>query len=219
MKTPVTSRSLKEHITYNWWKYLLIIAFSIGLVDILYTATAYKPPREKTVSFYVVGYVNEDSLNAYMENVRETEMPDMESVSATVLLQDDTYTAMQVLTYMAAGEGDLYMLPREEFLSYAENGALVPLEDDAELISIFDKAGVSLQSGWRRNAETGETHLYGIPQDKLPGLMKYAYAQDGYLCLVATGRNQENAAKFMRILCRDMITAPVDEEPSPAAEE
>lgn len=211
MKTPVTSRSLKEHITYNWWKYLLIIAFSIGLVDILYTATAYKPPREKTVSFYVVGYVNEDSLNAYMENVRETEMPDMESVSATVLLQDDTYTAMQVLTYMAAGEGDLYMLRRDDFLSYAENGSLIPLEEDAELISIFDQAGVSLQSGWRRNAETGETHLYGIPQDKLPGLSQYIYPQNGYISVVITGANTENAMKFLRILCRDMVTEPAQE--------
>ena len=208
MKTPVTSRSLKEHITYNWWKYLLIIAFSIGLVDILYTATAYKPPREKTVSFYVVGYVNEDSLNAYMENVRETEMPDMESVSATVLLQDDTYTAMQVLTYMSAGEGDLYMLRRDDFLSYAENGYLIPLEEDAELISIFDQAGVSLQSGWRRNAETGETHLYGIPQDKLPGLSRYILSQNGYIGVVITGANTENAMKFLRILCRDMVTEP-----------
>ena len=211
MKTPVTSRSLKEHITYNWWKYLLILAFSIGLVDILYTATAYKPPREKTVSFYVVGYVNEDSLNAYMENVRETEMPDMESVSATVLLQDDTYTAMQVLTYMAAGEGDLYMLRRDDFLSYAENGYLIPLEEDAELISIFDQAGVSLQSGWRRNAETGETHLYGIPQDKLPGLSRYILSQNGYIGVVITGANTENAMKFLRILCRDMVTEPAQE--------
>ena len=106
------------------------------------------------------------------------------------------------------------MLPREDFLSYAENGALVPLEDDAGRISIFDKAGVSLQSGWRRNAETGETHLYGIPQDKLPGLAQYAWAQDGYLCVIASGGNQVNAMKFLRILCRDMLAEPAEQEPA-----
>ena len=103
---------------------------------------------------------------------------------------------------------DLYLLSREEFLSYAASGSLVPLENDTELIAMFDAAGVSLQSGWRRETDTGENHLYGIPQDKLPGLAKYAWAQDGYLCMIVTGGNQENTARFLRILTREMITAP-----------
>ena len=113
----------------------------------------------------------------------------------------------------------MYLLPREEFLNYAANGNLVPLEDDAELIALFDSAGISLQNGWRRETETGETHLYGIPQDKLPGLSQYAWAQDGFLCLTVTGANPENATKFMRILCRDMIPEPVKEDSAPATQE
>ena len=219
MKTPFTSGRLKQHITYSWWKYLLIIAISFAIVDLLYSVTAYHPPREKSVTLYVYGYMDEQGLTEYMGHVRETEMPEMEDLSPLLMMPDDTYGPMQLLTYLSAGEGDLYLLPREEFLSYALNGTLVPLEGDAELMALFDSAGVSLQNGWRRETETGETHLYGIPQDKLPGLTKYAYAKDGYLCLVVTGRNQENAARFLRILCRDMITAPADEEPSPAPQE
>ena len=219
MKTPFTSGRLKQHFTYSWWIYLLIIALSFALVDILYSVTAYRSPRDKTIGLYVYGYMNEQGLAEYMNHVRETEMPEMEEINPLLLVKDDTYGPVQMMTYITAGEGDLYLLPREEFLNYALNGILVPLEDDAELIALFDGAGVNLQNGWRRETETGETHLYGIPQDKLPGLMKYAYAQDGYLCLVVTGQNQENAAKFMRILCRDMITAPAEEEPSPAPQE
>ncbi|MCR5567586.1 MAG: hypothetical protein K6F61_12100 [Clostridiales bacterium] len=218
MKTSLTSVKLKQHFTYSWWIYLLIIAIGIGLVDILYTVSAYRPPREKTIGFYVYGYMDDQKLTEYMDHVRETEMSDMEELLPRLILVDNAYGPMQLSTYFAAGEGDLYLLPREEFISYAFEGVLLPLENDPELISLFDSAGVNLQNGWRRTTETGETHLYGIPQDKLPGLMKYAYAQDGYLCLVATGRNQENAAKFMRILCRDMIIVPADAEPSPAAE-
>ncbi len=217
MKTPVTSSRLKQHLTYNWWKYLLIVAVGIGLVDILYTVTAYRPPREKTVGFYVYGYMDEPGLNAYMDHVRETEMSDMEEMNAVMLLDDSAYGPMQLMTYLAAGEGDLYLLPREEFLNYAPNGSLIPLEDDPELIALFDSAGVSLQNGWRRETETGETHLYGIPQDKLPGLGQYAYAQDGYLCLIITGKNTDNAKRFLQILCRDMITEPAAVEQAPAA--
>jgi maltose-binding protein MalE len=208
MKTPVSSRTLKQHFTYNWWKYLLIAALAFGLVDLLYSVTAYRPPRDKTVSLYVYGYTSEDSLNAYLENIHAAEMADMEVVTSQTMLVDDTYGPMQLMTYLAAGEGDLYLLPREEFLSYATSGSLAELENDTELIDTFNAAGISLQSGWRRNTETGETHLYGIPQDKLPGLSRYAYAQDGYLCLVLSSPNQENAAKLLRILCRDLVTAP-----------
>jgi hypothetical protein len=115
---------------------------------------------------------------------------------------------MQLMTYMAVGEGDLYLLPREQFLNDAAAGSLVPLEEDGELMDIFNKAGVSLQSGWRMASETGESHLYGIPQEKIPGLSQYAYAKDGFLCRIVTGGNPENAAKFLRILCRDMIDDP-----------
>ena len=211
MKTPVTSKSLRQHFTYNWWVYLLIALLAFGLVDLLYTVTAYRSPRDKTIGFYVYGYVNDTGMSAYMNNVRETEMSDMEEMTPVMLAMDDTYGPMQLMTYLSAGEGDIYMLPREQFLNYSMGGSMVPLENDAELMALFDAAGVNLQSGWRKETETGENHLYGIPQDKLPGLIQYAYAQDGFLCVPLTGGNQENAMKFLRILCRDMLTAPPEE--------
>lgn len=222
MKTPLTSARLKQHLTYNWWKYLLAAVLAVGLVDMLYTLTAYRPPREKSLGFYIYGYMDEPTLTEYMDHVRETEMTDMEEMKPILLVVDDSYGPMQLMTYMAAGEGDVYLLAREEFLTYAASGSLIPLEDDTELISLFDSAGVSLQSGWRRETETGETHLYGIPQDKLPGLGRFAWAKDGYLCMIITGKNPDNAQKFFRILCRDTITVPEPAEessPEPAQNE
>ena len=212
MKTPVTSRSLRQHFAYNWWMYLLIALIAFGLVDLLYAVTAYRAPREKAIGLYVYGYMNDTDLTAYLDNVRETEMSDMEEMTPVMLTVDDAYGPMQLLTYLSAGEGDVYILPREQFLNYAMGGTMTALEDDEELMSLFNAAGVSLQSGWRRLTETGENHLYGIPQDKLPGLSQYAYVQDGFLCVPLSGGNQENAMKFLRILCRDMISVPETEE-------
>ena len=211
MKTPVTSARLKEHFRYNWWKYLLIVAIGIGLVDLLYSVTTYRPPRDKTLGLYVYGYVDDAMLRPYLENIRETELSDMEEITSLQMLDDSTYGPMQLMAYLSAGDGDLYLLSRETFLGYASNGILVPLEEDPELMALFDSAGISLQSGWRRDTETGETHLYGIPQSKLPSLGLYAYAQDGYLCMPATAKNQENASKLLRILCRDMINEPLEQ--------
>ena len=148
-----------------------------------------------------------DAVSAYMERVRVNEMPDMESMTSSTLYKDDTYGAMQLTTYMAAAEGDLYLLPRDEFLSYSAGGAFLPLEDDEELMAIFNEAGINLRRGWRTLSESDETHLYGIPTDTVPGLYSMCYTENGYLAVLSYGGNTENTLKFLRILCRDMLTA------------
>lgn len=216
MKTPVNARTLKQHLTYNFWKYLLIAAVAFGLVSLLYPMTEHHSPADKKVEFFVYGVMDEQGLTEYMSTVMQSEMSDMEVMAPRLLLDDGNYGPMQLVTYMAVGEGDLYLLPKDEFVSVASSGGLVPLEDDAELMDFFNGAGIQLQSGWRRNTETGETHLYGIPQSKLPGLSNYAYAKDGYLCVTEMGGNVDNTRKFLRILCRDMMSSAASEpEPSP----
>ena len=206
MKTPLNAKTLKQHLTYNWWKYLLIVAIAVGLVDLLYTVTAYRSPRDKTLGVYVYGYMDEQGLNDYLTGIRETELPEMEQITCLLLTNDSTYGPMQLTTYLAAGEGDLYVLPREEFLNFAGSASLIPLEEDPELLSLFDTAGISLQTGWRRETESGETHLYGIPLEKIPGSGRYVYAEDGYLCIIVTSGNRDNAVRLLRILCEDWIT-------------
>ena len=218
MKTPVTRETLRQHLTYSWWKYVLLAALSFFLIDLLYTTTAYRTPADKRVDFYIYGYANEEELNAYMEKIRKEQMPDMEEMSCQLLMADDNYGPMQLSTYMAVGEGDLYLLPRDQFISLASQSALLPLEDQAKLVGVYDQAGLSLQNGWRRETETGETHLYGIPLSKLPGLVQYAYAQDGYLSVLAAGGNDENTIKFLTILSKDMITEPEPASPAPETE-
>ena len=131
MKTPITSTRLKEHFRYNWWKYLLIVAIGFGLVDLLYSVTAYRPPREKTLGLYVYGYTDDLKLSSYLENIRETELTDMEEITSVRMLDDSAYGPMQVMTYLSAGEGDLYLLSRDTFLSYASEGTMIPLENDS----------------------------------------------------------------------------------------
>lgn len=222
MKTPVTKKTLIQHFTYSWWKYLLLVVLAVFGTDLIFTMTAYRSPADKVVQFYIFGYSDQEALDAYMAKVREEQMPDMEVMDSHSFANDDYYGTMQLSTYMAAAEGDLYLLPREQFVGSAASGAFLPLEDDAELIALFDEAGISLQNGWRRDTSTGETHLFGIPQSKLPGLTaSYAYAQDGYLCVLAANGNDENVLKFLRILCQDTLTAPETEasaESEPAGE-
>ena len=215
MKTPINSETLKNHLTYSWWKYLAVLIAGTFLVNLLFTVTAPRIPENKKIEFYIYGLSDSESLNAWMEQVRVTEMPDMESMVSNTFYQDSTYGPMQLMTYFAAQEGDLYLLPRDEFISYSAGGAFMPLEDDEELMAIFNEAGIDLRRGWRTLSESDETHLYGIPVDVLPGLYSLCYAENGYLSVLSCGGNDENTLKFLRILCRKMITAPETEAAQP----
>lgn len=215
MKTPLNAETLKHHFTYSWWKYVLALVAGIFLVNFLFTVTKPRIPEEKRVDFYIYGLASEESVNAYMEHIRTSKMPDMESMTCSILYVDETYGAMQLMTYVAAQEGDLYLLPRDEFLSYSASEAFLPLEDDEELMAIFNEAGIDLRRGWRTLSGSDETHLYGIPLDVLPGIYSLCYTENGYLAVLGAGGNDENTLKFLRILCKEMITAPeVPEEPA-----
>ena len=221
MKTPVNTKTLRHHFTYSWWKYLLVLIAGIFLVNLLFTVTTPRIPEEKRVDFYIFGYSDSESLNAYMEQIRQSEMTDMDLMTSNTSYPDETYGAMILTTYVAANEGDLYLLPREDFLSLASYGAFLPLEEEEELMAVFNEAGLDLRRGWRTLSDSDETHLYGIPADFLPGLSSFCYAQDGFLAVASFGNNDENTLKFLRILCRDMLTAPdlpeTSESPEPSS--
>ena len=217
MKTPINAETLRHHFTYSWWKYILVLIGGIFLVNLILTVTTPRIPEDKRVDFYIYGLSDSESLNAYMEKIRSEEMPDMEIMTSLTMFPNDAYGPMQLMTYMSAQEGDVFLLTRDEFLSYASSGAFLPLEDDEELMGIFNEAGIDLRRGWRTLADSDETHLYGIPADMLPGLNALCYADNGFLTVTVYNGNQENVMKFLRILCRDMLVAPEAENEDPAA--
>lgn len=208
MKTTVNAGTLKHHFTYNWWKYALVLLAGTFLVNLIFTVTTPQIPEDKRVDLYVIGYANQEKLNAWLEDIRQKEMPDMETITSAVSYPDQTYGAMILTTYIAAQEGDLYLLSRDDFLSYAAAGAFAPLEEDQELMAIFNEAGLDLRRGWRTLSESGETHLFGIPLDMLPGLSTLCYVENGFLAVTMYNGNMENVMKLCRIICSEMITAP-----------
>lgn len=205
MKTPVTKKVLQQHWAYHWWKYLVLVAGSILLWNMIYTSTAYRPPEDKKVNLYAMASTgDQQGINDYLEGVRERLLPEMEEVSAIFLIQDDTYAPVQLSTYLMAGEGDVYLLPQKYFRDYAQNGAFIPLEGTlAE--EAATKLGIDLAKGYRVDADSGETHLFGIPAASLAGLTKYGIpVTDGYLSVSILSGNEENSIRLLSILLKEM---------------
>lgn len=205
MKTPVNGQTLRNHLTYSWWKYALIIVLSFMLSRLYFDTSVYQSPPDKRIDLYVYGLGDESALDDYLAGVHSSLVPDQEVLDAMMIMADDAYGPMQLSAYIAAADGDIFFLPRDQFVSMASSGAWKPLEDDAELTSLFTDRGLSLQSGWRRSSDSEESHLYGIPLSRLPGLDRYLYVENGYLCVLVTNGNDENVMKFLRAFCRDML--------------
>lgn len=211
MKTPITRTRLQNHFTYSWWKYALLAVLAIFGWNIIYSVTAYRPPEEKKVVLGVYGYGDGVNVNAYMELVRQEQMPDMELLTSEYIVPDEAYGAMILTTRIAARECDLYVMPRTEFQSYVSQGAFAPLDVVLpELAPDLEAAGISLSRGWRNGPEGSGKHLYGIPTAELPGAaqMLLTDTSDSYICLFFETGNDENAARFLDIFVRDLLTAP-----------
>lgn len=205
MKTPITKKALQQHWAYHWWKYMVLVAGSILIWNMIYAATAYRPPADKKVNLYAMSSLGDQKgINDYLEDVRLRLLPEMEEVSGIFLIQDDTYAPVQVSTYLMAGEGDVYLLPQKYFRDYAQNGAFVALEGTpAEKMA--GQLGIDATKGYRREEDTGETHLFGIPTATLKGLEQFGIpVTDGFLSVSVLSGNEDNSIKLLTILLEEM---------------
>ncbi len=214
MKTPITKEKLQNHFTYSLWKYALLAVIAVFGWNIIYSVTAYRAPDEKKVVLGVYSYGSEDNINAYMEQLRLDLMPDMEEMNAMYIMPDETYGDMILSTRVAARDCDMYVLPRDQFQSYAAQGAYMALDEVLpDLVADLEAAGVSLSRGYRANEETGEKHQYAIPCADLPGMtpMLQCDTSDMYIGVFFYTGNDENVLKFFDQFIRDMMIEPVTE--------
>ena len=200
---------LKNHLMYDIWKYLLIIALCWFGWDLLYTTTAYRSPQDKRIDVYIMSATaSDDSMEAFLKPIWEEATPEVELVEGLSLLPggaDDYYANMNLTVKMAAGEGDIYFLPQDVFKNFALNGAFVPpdqyLNDGRINIEGLD---VEQRRLTLVDEESGEaaTQLYGIPTDSLYGFMDGMQFdnRNAVMCIAVNNGNDENVVTFFDAL-------------------
>lgn len=227
--TSIRHNRLKNHLSYDIWKYVLVVALCWFGWELIYTATAYRSPQDKRVDVYIMSSTaSEDSVQAFLQPLWEQAVPDMELVEGVILMSggaDDYYTTMNLTTKIAAGEGDIYLLPQDVFKQYALSGAFLPLDqyvDQGEIrIDGIDTATARLTLV---NDETGEaaSHLYGVPTESLYGLMNGMQYdnRDAVMAIAVNNGNDENVVRFMDALIQaghgekpDWLNEAADSEP------
>lgn len=203
---PVTKEKIRTHFSYAWWQYVLLVCLAIFGWNLLYTTTRYRSPNHLRLECYFGGYQAEGTkdVDALMDELHQSLFPEMEEVSFHFLTLDETYGSMQLMVWISAGEGDLFMLPGEDFQNTAQGEAFAELTPYIES-GALNAEGLDLSKGYVINRETGKKALYGVPAAELPGLGDYGlYLDDLYLSVSVTGENEAEAVRLLNWLMENM---------------
>lgn len=206
-KFPITKDRIRNHFQYFWWQYLVLVVAGIFGWNLLYTTTHYRSPEHLKVEWYYQGPTSNDTTvkaTALLEEIRPELFPEMEEVSFNVAGTDEMYGDMQLMVWMAAGQGDVYIMQKGSFSTYANGSTLLDLQpyvDDGTL----NVEGIDLRSGIATDPDTGEKGLYGIPADALEGLWDYDMEPtDKLICLPLASGNIDNALILLDYLLDNM---------------
>lgn len=196
----ITKGRIQNHFAYSWWKYVILILAAVVGWNLIFTTTAYRAPKDKRLDVTFVTYsISDDLLQEIRADILrryEGSVEDSSVVSIVYTDEDNYYGSMQLMTYVSAGEGDIYLMTKERFDVFAEQGVLVALDE------AIDAGALNLQGidvSWAiRTDEEGRTGVMGIPADALYGFMEYGIDnRDLVLCVMNYSQNQDLAIDWI----------------------
>ncbi len=199
-----------------------MVSVSVFIFNLImyYVQTEYRPPEDKRIDIYIQGaFSSQDDINAFFKPIWEKHAPDMETVETVVLMpggSEDYVSSMQIVTYIAARQGDIYMLDANSFKRYASQGAFIALEEYIEDGAI-DTRGIDLRNGYinyiSEDIIDGETvtkshmHLYGIPMKELNRFSQELgiFNEDMYMSVMISNNNDENVIPFLSAIIEETL--------------
>lgn len=206
IKTPVTGKKIRTHITYNFWKYILVIVAAVFGWDLLYSMTAYRSPADKRIDVYIQSpLVTEQRAADFFQPIWEDRVPDMEVVDSVILTSStqDYYGSMQLTVYIMAQEGDIYLLSSSDFKTFASQGVFLDLQpaiDEGKLhVEGMDLAAGSVALVDENGLPAGERQLFGIPAASLGGFSEGLGLdpRDIVISVTSFSGNEENVIRFL----------------------
>ena len=201
----ITKKTLKNHWSYNWWKYLLLVGLCAALVDVTFAMTAYRPPEEKKIEIYILNdYCNTSAMQEELEPLFFAAHPEQEELTIMNinLTGGDMYAPMQYSTYVAAQQGDVCLMPRDEVEKLTADGADYAFMDLTPYIEsgVIDVQDIDLTSGVMKSS-TGEERIYAVPADSLYGLLAYGNdPADSFLCIMDYNGNEDTSAAVLSMM-------------------
>lgn len=185
---------------------MLLIVLAIFGWSLIFTTTAYRAPRDKRLDVYfVTDLVPEETLNWFEEQImaRYDEVEDTNCLSI-VYSETDYYGSMQMSTYMAAQEGDIYIMDRERFDTLKDQEGFTVLNAAIEE-GTLNLRGIDTTLSTVKDAQ-GAPCVVAVPAAELYGLQDLQIDnRDLYICIMAYSPNQDEAIDFANWMIETML--------------
>lgn len=199
MNLRIDKERIRTHFTYSWWQYLILVVVAIFGWNLLYTSTGYRSPANLKMDFYYQGPVSDEIQNNVTALVREIcdeIKPEIEEITFVQTAMDETYGPMQLTVWIAAGEGDLYLLDYDNFQQTSAGMIdLQPYIDDGTLPV---GENFKLKRGQVRDEELGRKVQYGIPAENLPGITELGLeTKNKVFSVLAAGGNVDATVQLL----------------------
>lgn len=208
----LNKQNLKNHFSYDWWKYIVCIISIIFIWNMVETVTAPRTPNDKKVDIYMVGeYADTEKLNYLSENMLQ-QFPELLEINFNNIQKGGDsqmdYAGTQKLAVMlGAQEGDVYIFNKEDFQRYVQQGAFIPLDDIIDS-SVIESIPEEKREEFTSTIEDGENiewentpHLYGLPMEGISCFEESLYpVEDKVIGIIAFCHNEEYSKKVIEWL-------------------
>lgn len=204
----MTKQKIKNHFLYHSWMYVLVVIISIVSWDLIYTATAYRPPEDKKLELYIADnpLADQEDWQNFLHSLQSEGFVDMEQMDAVKLISggdQDYYLDIQLNTFVMAQQGDVYFIGRDRFKSFGSMGAFLPLDGYVES-GALSLAGLNLERGilsYENEQQETVKALFGVPLNHFPALQRYGIdTNNSYLAILYNNGNDDNAVRLLNAI-------------------
>jgi len=197
----INKATFRNHIYYDWWKYLVGILATIFIWSIVTTMTRPQTPADKKLDIYMVGdYMLQDATESISNKMLEDFPELLEANFFNIALEGEMeYVGRTQLMVMVGSQtGDIYAFSKEEFKTMAEQGAFMPLD---EYIEEFQEVvpKEKLEEYKFRALEEEQSHYYGVPMEGITLFENSGYdVSDKVMGVMAYSKNTEKAIEALK---------------------
>lgn len=222
--TKLTKARFSNHMHYSKYIYLVVGLVVWFMVDITFTMTEYRPPKERKVEIQLVSaYSTTEGLIPVAEQALSDGQAFDETLEAVEFFslmysgeEDDMYGAQKYMVMLAAQEGHIYIVNRGLMEQLVYQGGALPLDSYIESGALntegMDLSDVTVaENKVVEESTSDEKHVYALPADSLGGFLASDISfdpRDMYIVVMAYVPNPDTTVAVLRSIM-DQMEAPL----------
>jgi maltose-binding protein MalE len=206
----INKERLQNHLSYDWWKYLLAILITVIMWSLVTAMTRPQTPPDKKVDIFLVG---DYALDEYTEPVSQRilkEFPELLEVNIINIPigegidpQLDMASRQKLMVMLGSQTGDIFVFNKQDYEQYAKQGAFIPLddaidEDIQQYVSMEELEDYKVAAD-PDYGENTQPRIYGIPLKGVTLFKDSGYkTDDKVISVMVYSQNMEKAVDVLK---------------------